>query len=76
MLKSDMTCEKCIYHAEIGDDVFSRNNVVCRRTEATKTKGRETWCGQGNWQAIDRESGQWVVWSWGDWDPSEEEKKG
>jgi hypothetical protein len=76
MRKEDMTCEKCIYSepfatseepefkGKIGADV-----VVCKLHPATQTKGKKSWCGQGNWQAIDKESGQWIVWSYGDFEP-------
>ena len=82
MLKKDMTCEKCIYHAEIGDNKFSVNNVVCRRTETTKTKARESWCGLGIWQVwresqgVDDIPSQWSEFAWGEFEPTEEERRG
>ena len=74
MTKQEMICVKCIYSSKLTDDVFSKENIACRRLgNVTTTKGKKSWCGQGLWQTWSEQDKQFVCWSWGDWTPTEEE---
>ena len=87
MLKEDMTCEKCIYSEPftVGEEVefqskMGVDTVVCKLHPATQVKGKKSWCGSGQWQVwresqgVDDVPSQFSVYSWGDFEPSEEER--
>ena len=89
MLKSDMTCEKCIYSEPfaIGEEVEFKskigvNSVICKLHPATKVKGKKSWCVSGCWQRWHENEGpedvisQWSCYAWGEFEePTEEEKQ-
>lgn len=69
-----ITCDKCIFSEPITDDKFSKDSVTCKRLERTTAKGKNSWCGFGQWQIWYSSKGlhdipsQWSCYSWGEWE--------